>query len=311
MADKPKNFGPPIGTVNVLEATIGQRGMGKSSLQCKRALELVRLAKGQAFVVGHSLGARLPRKLAPELGGDVLPLEYHRTIAELDKGLHARPANWHILAPPLLLDATPEQIAATCDDLIYYTIRLSDSLRDRAYAREHPLELGGKGTARNYDGIQCPMVIIIVDEGIAIESAGKGGDKKSLRKKDWFLEWIFSLRHLHTALLYAIQNASSRSWEILAEATRVIVFRVKHQWAINAVQAAGGTRREMRAVRKLLPHEYIVLGEDPSLADDLDELDEAADEGDDDESDETPDEKPDDKPAPEPDKVPEPGPALT
>jgi hypothetical protein len=289
MADKPPKtgHGPKIGTVNLLECTLGQRGMGKSTYQCARARDLVREYHGQAYVIGHSLGARLPMSLPPELGGGELPIEYHATIDELDRALRARPTKWHILAPPLSIDRPSETyVQDTCDDLIKYSIRLSESLRKRAYERAHPIKSILKDSARRYDGLPCPAVIIVVDEGVAFQSASTGKDKKSRKDRDWFLEWIYSLRHYHTALLYAIQNPSARSWLLLAEATRVIVFRVKHQWALNAINAAGGTRRETRAARKLAPHDYIALGEDPTLADDDDEDDIPREVASDDESDE-------------------------
>jgi hypothetical protein len=291
--DPQKPIGPIVGEWNYLEATIGQRGMGKSTHQCLRALELVKQAQGQCYVIGHSLGARLPRKLPTQLGGHELPLEYHRTIQDLDKALRARPAKWHILAPPLLTDTkrNNEIARATCDDLIRYSIRLSESLRERAYAREHPLEIR-RPVVRNYDGLHVPAIVILVDEGIAVESAGGSKSKTGLQARDWFLEWIYSLRHLHTALLYAIQNATARNWQILSEATSVYVFRVKHQWAINAVQAAGGTHREMKAVRKLEPHRFVLLGSDPALADDPDDEDEPIEE-DEENVDSNPDPKPD------------------
>jgi hypothetical protein len=283
-----KNVGPVVGKWNILEATIGQRGMGKSTWQCHRARQLVREAGGHAYVIGHSLGARLPKELPPSLGGGKLPIEYHRDLKSLDAGLRARPGNWHILAPPLRLLLTKQQraelIQSTCDDLIHYSAQLSQQLRDRAYDRDHGFELN-KPATRDYDGLKCPAIIIIVDEGIAVESAGKGDDKKSRDNRDWFLEWIYSLRHLHTALLYAIQNATARNWQILSEATAVYVFRVKHQWALNAIQAAGGSSAEMKRARKLPPHEHIELGADPKLADDYEETeaDPIVDDEDDDE----------------------------
>ena len=91
---------PKIGEWNILEASIGQRGMGKSTYQCRRVWELTREAGG-AYVIGHSLGARLPERLPKELGGHELPITYHHTIAELERGLRRKPDRWHILAPPL------------------------------------------------------------------------------------------------------------------------------------------------------------------------------------------------------------------
>lgn len=275
-----KNLGPAIGTINVLEATIGQRGMGKSTYQCHRVWELVHENHGQVYVIGHSLGARLPDKLPPELGGHELPIEYHATVASIAQAISERPHRWHILAPPIDLEGKLAH-RDSCDDLIKWSVRFTDTLKERAFTREHPIK--GRlpaGVARKYDGIKCPALAIIVDEGIAIKSAQAGtvSGKAARADKDWFLEWIYSLRHQHTALFYAIQNATARNWQLLSEATRVVVFRVKHQWAINAVQAAGGTHKEMKAVRRLKPHEYIALGEDPALAD-FDEDDDESDEG--------------------------------
>jgi hypothetical protein len=277
--------GPLIGEVNILEATIGQRGMGKSTYQCARVHEFVQQHRGQVYVIGHSLGARLPRKLPAELGGHDLPIEYHQNVNDLERALYARPTRWHILAPPLELDGRAQ--ASTCDDLIAFSIRLSEGLRERAFQRAHPVKSIVRGKARDYTGLPCPAIAIIVDEGIAIESAssGKAGDKKSRKAKDWFLTWIYSLRHYHTALFYAIQNATARNWQLLSEATRVVVFRVRHQWALNAIQAAGGTRREMHAARRLPPHEFIALGEDAALADDDDAELDPINTGDDDEGD--------------------------
>jgi hypothetical protein len=276
VSDAKKNYGPLIGEVNVLEATIGQRGMGKSTYQCHRVFELVTQYQGHVYVIGHSLGARLPKKLPAELGGHDLPVTYHSSIESVARGVSEQPKRWHILAPPIDLSGRngPQD---SVDDLIAWSIKFSDALRERAYAREHPIRGALRaGVARDYNGIQCPCIAIIVDEGIAMESAGvKGSGIKSQIKKDWFLRWIYSLRHYHTALFYAIQNATARNWQLLSEATRVVVFRVKHQWAINAVQAAGGTHAEMREVRKLEPHEYIALGEDPTLADDYEDEQEA------------------------------------
>ena len=79
---------PEVGSWNHLEACIGQRGTGKSTFQCYRALELSRIANG-AYVIGHSLGARLPSKLPAELGGTTLPIVYHPTIDKLERALIA------------------------------------------------------------------------------------------------------------------------------------------------------------------------------------------------------------------------------
>lgn len=262
MADPKKPdpaHGPAIGTVNVLEATLGQRGKGKSTHQCHRALELSR-EYGGAYVIGHSLGARLPLKLPAELGGHELPIVYHHNLRELDAGLRKHPGKWHIIAPPALGGSHRGEVS-TADDLIRYSVSLSNSLRDRAYDRaklrgERPL-ISPK--IKSYDGLPCTPVIVLIDEGIAVKSANTAKGARDKQAQDWFYEWIFSLRHLHTALLYAVQNPSARSWYILSEATEIDCFYIRHQWALNAVQAAGATSEQIDEIRSLPPHEYVVI----------------------------------------------------
>lgn len=224
---------PPIGDVNVLEAFVGQRGTGKSTYECARAFEL-RREFGQAYVIGHSLGARLPEKLPPSLGGHELPISYYTTIEKLDRGLRAKPERWHILAPPI-----GGADNDTADELIHYTIRLSEAVRDSAYRQKHGLiaSYARRGHARKYTGIPCVPIIMVIDEGIAIEA---GGASKSDDHR-WFYEFIYSLRHLHVAFLYSIQNGSARSYKILAEATTIHAFTTRHRWALDALRAADGS----------------------------------------------------------------------
>lgn len=262
MADNERT--PKIGTVNVLEATLGQRGKGKSTHQCARALELVRHFGG-AYVIGHSLGARLPRTLPAELAGGKeheLPIEYHFNLRELDKAIRARPNKWHIIAPPPLGDPKRGRVqVSSADEMIEYSMRLSQSLRDRAYdrakLRRERAILDPK--IRVYDGLPCTPVIVIIDEGIAVKSANTAKGAKDKQAQDWFFEWLISLRHMHTVLLYSIQNPSARSWYLMSEATEIDVFYIRHQWALNAVQAAGATSDQINEIRRLEPHDYVVI----------------------------------------------------
>ena len=253
--------GPEVGSVNVLETTLGQRGKGKSTHQCWRARELVR-EYGGAFVIGHSLGARLPAKLPAELGGHELPIEYHHNVRELDAALRKRPGKWHVIAPPALGDPKRGKVSvSSADDLIHYSMRLSQSIRDRAYDRaklrgERPL-LDPK--IRKYDGLKCTPVIVLIDEGIAVKASNTGRGTRDRAERDWFFEWLISLRHLHTALLYAVQNPSARSWFVMSEATEIDCFYIRHQWALNAVQAAGATSDQIQEIRSLPAHEYVVI----------------------------------------------------
>jgi len=238
---------PVYGEWNYLESSIGMRGQGKSTHQCLRALQLQR-ESGGAYVIGHSLGARLPRKLPAELGGHVLPIVYYPTIAKLEAGLRRKPNAWHILAPPIDL---PDRESA--DDLIQFTIRLSAALRKAAWQRLHPFRIYDAN--KDATGMVGPPIILIIDEGIAVEAAG--ASRKDANR--WFLEFLYSLRHFHIALLYAIQDASARSWRVLEQSTAIHVFAVRHAWALQSIQAGGASPEEIERIRRLRPHEHVTL----------------------------------------------------
>lgn len=249
----PKTGRPTIGEWNHLEASIGQRGMGKSTFQCRRALDLQADARG-AYVIGHSLGARLPRQLPKELGGNVLPITYYDSIAKLERGLRRHPERWHILAPPLPGEGRKSLLKAdTADDLLRFVIRFSTAIRKAAWQKANPMRFW-KSTV-NYEGVECAPIIVIIDEGIAVEAAGTS------RKEDnrWFLQFLYSLRHLHCALLYAIQDATARSWRVLEQATAIHVFAVRHAWALQAIQASGATPEEIERIRGLTKFHHVTL----------------------------------------------------
>lgn len=239
---------PEIGTFNVLESSIGMRGMGKSTHQCYRALQLSR-SVGGAYVIGHSLGARLPSRLPDSLGGETLPITYHVSLEKLSRGIRSKPDRWHILSPPLSTTGDPD----TADDLLQFATEFSNAIRKAAWQRAYPLRFW-KSTV-DYQGIPAVPIIVIVDEGIAIESAGpsrKEGNR-------WFLQLMYSLRHLHIALFYAIQDASARSWRVLEQSTAIHVFRVRHGWALESLRAAGASQAELEQIRTLPPHEHVTL----------------------------------------------------
>lgn len=262
----PPTIAPPLyGEWNHLEASIGLRGMGKSTHQCARALELSRAAGG-AYVIGHSLGARLPPRLPPELGGITLPISYYDTIAKLEIGLRRHPARWHILAPTVGADAS----ADTADDLLRFAIRLAEAMRKAAWGRAHPFGFY-RGNRSNIEGVSGPPLIVIIDEGIAVEAGG--ASKKDANR--WFLELLYSLRHMHTALLYAIQDASARSFRILEQASAIHVFRVHHAWALQSIQAAGASADEIEAIKRLPRFNHTTLA---WSADDVPESDPEIDE---------------------------------
>lgn len=254
--DRPVRITPVVGEVNVLEAAVGKRGCGKTTYQCARAYELS-CEYGGAYVIGHSIGRRLPKRLPKELGlGDVeLPIEYHRSIAELDRALHARPNRWHILAPQLPEEGGSIAEPEGADELLRYSIRLSAALRRRAWHRANPLSFWGKG--KDTLGLECPPIIVIVDEGIALDAASTG---QSARGNDkWFLQYIYSIRHLHIILLYSIQEPTSRSWRVLESATAVHVYQSRHRWAMNAIQACGASDEQMDEIAALEPYQRVTL----------------------------------------------------
>jgi hypothetical protein len=199
-------------------------------------------------VIGHSLGARLPPRLPAELGGDLLPIKYHDSISKLERGLRRSPDMWHVLAPPL-----SKKQRDTADDLLRFTVRFTDSLRKESWKRANPLKLWNPMVS--YTDVPCTPTIVIVDEGIAVDAAGTS------RKEDnkWFLEFLYSLRHNHMALLWAIQDATSRSWRVLEQATAIHVFRVRHAWALQAIQAAGASAEEVDQIRRLEKHQHVTL----------------------------------------------------
>jgi len=250
---------PIVGEWNVLEASIGQRGCGKSTYQAARAHELA-IEAGGAYVIGHSLGQRMPERLPPELGlGDIkLPIVYHTSIAKLEKGLNRDPGKWHILAPPLPEERghhDGNEPVDTADDLLRWSVRLSFAIRKQAWQREHPMRFWRDG--QRTLGLRATPIIMILDEGIAVEAASTGARSRGDDK--WFLQYIYSLRHMHIALLYSIQEPTSRSWRVLEAATAIHVFKSKHQWSLNAIEACGASPEQMEEIRALRPFERVTL----------------------------------------------------
>ena len=245
---------PEIGKWNHLESSIGARGMGKSTWQSFRALKLQKASGG--YVIGHSLGARLNRKLPAELGGDELPIVYHTSIQKLERGLRRSPEKWHILAPPMQGDGNSDEELlkqSSADALLKFAMQLSTAIRKREWKKKNPLRLWNPNVS--YEGIEAPPIIILIDEGIALESASPS------RKEDnrWFLQFLYSLRHLHIALLYAIQDGSARSWRILEQSTMIYVFAIRHQWALECMRAAGASQDEIDRIKRLGKYQHVTL----------------------------------------------------
>lgn len=254
---------PAVGEVNMLEAFIGARGHGKSTYQCVRAYEASR-EWGSAYVIGHSFGQRLPEKL-PDVyyRGPRLPIVYHPSLDKLNRGLHKDPSKWHILAPPSGAEARAAGVDMhardTADDLLQYAEDLSLAIRKQAWWRANPWRLYMPRSVR-FLGLQAPPVIVLIDEGVAVAAAKGGADKRADTRHDWFQEYLFSLRHNHIALFYAIQNPSSRSWKLLEQATALHCFKLQHEWALNEIRAAGGaTPEEIAEIGALRHFDHVTL----------------------------------------------------
>jgi hypothetical protein len=248
---------PKIGDVDDLEVLLGQRGTGKTTFMEARARQLVR-QYGGAYVIGHSLGRRLVKQLPAELGGHTIPVHYYPTIKKLAEGLRTHPERWHILAPPTELEAPAgyydKHVRETADDLIAFGVRLSTHLRLRAYKKAHPLSFARDISKLDLTGLPCTPIVLLVDEGVAVEGAGKSQTKEEQRA---FKEWLFSLRHLHTALLWSIQDPTARGWNIMGQATWIRVFHVQHEYALQAIRAAGADESQLEQIEAQYAYEHV------------------------------------------------------
>lgn len=249
----PASHSPEIGSVNVLECAVGLRGYGKSTKLCMEIVELS--GRHTSYVIGHSLGARLPDRL-PD--GSELPIVYHASMRDLEKGLRNHPGKWHI------------KVGGKADEVILYARALSVSLRKKAWADAGKIEKWTQ--ASRMLGMRAPLVILLIDEGIAAKAAGAGavksgksrgkpptGEANDLDGDDWFLEWVFSIRHEHTAVFWGIQNANARSWYLLDQATRIYVVRTRHEWAIQSLRSAGLDQDELAGLPHMERGEVVVI----------------------------------------------------
>jgi hypothetical protein len=253
----PEAHYPKVGSVDELECFLGQRGTGKSTHMCDRILELASRAGG-AYVIGHSLGQRLPESLPKELGGETLPLSYHATIRDLDKGLRKKPERWHVLAPANKYEF-PDHVkgdAETADDLIKYAIRLSAMLRVRAWKKEHPFALTKNPTKMRFGGLSIPPIILFFDEGAAV--AGAAQSKTSVGSSE-FREFLFSLRHMHIAMYWCLQDPNAKTYMMMSQATLIHVHHTSHQYAVNAIRAAGASEEQLEAIEDLSGYEHVTI----------------------------------------------------
>jgi len=248
---------PSVGSIDELECFLGQRGTGKSTHMVDRILECVHRAGG-GYVIGHSLGQRLPEQLPKELGGEKLPISYYASITDLDKGLRRKPERWHVLAPANKYEF-PDHVkgeADTADDLIKYAIRLSALLRVRAWKREHPFSLVRNPTKMRFEGLRIPPVVLFFDEGAAVKGATQS---KTKIDGEEFKEFLFSLRHMHIALYWCLQDPNARTYMMMSQATLIHVHHTMHQYAQNAIRAAGASDDELDRIEALQGYESVTI----------------------------------------------------
>lgn len=233
--------GLPIGTWNHVEVVIGLRGFGKSTYCVDRARELQR--ESGAYVIGHSLGARLPTEL-PD--GSKVDIVYYETIDKLDAGLKRRPEMMHVLA------------TGDADILLRYARDLSIALRQRAWRREKGF-LRRWSPMSNMDGIKCRPIVVVFDESVALTmNLGKSGARNEDNR--YFKEAVYSARHEHIAYMFQIQDPTALGPALQTQATNYIVFHTEHQWSINAFNAMGATDEQLREIPLLEVGEYVEFG---------------------------------------------------
>ncbi len=240
-------IGVPIGEFNCIELILGNRGNGKTTYAIDKAMTLA-FATG-AYVIGHSLGARFPDKL-PD--GTRVPIDYYPSIQKLDAGIRERPNRIAVL------------VGGDGDAVIRYARELSIGIRKRAYYRElgyARMVFAPWTPMRQMNGIVARPVIVIIDEGVALSmNLGKTG-AKSVENKE-FREAIYGARHEHIGYLFQIQDPNAIGAALQTQATRYVVFRLDHQWALNAVIGMGATREDIAEIRDLERFEYVEFGPD-------------------------------------------------
>ena len=210
-----------IGSLDRLTSVIGLRGMGKSTWLVGDAIAAQRDLG--AIVLGHSPGARLPSRL-PD--GTDARIVYHSDLRSIERGLRRRDgtAQMHVLA------------AGEVDDLIGYARALSRAMRRRAVTAAGYRYRDDRPTP---DGVKATPIHVMVDEGSAL----RDWPRKSAQQRDWQI-FLTGLRHEHMSLTWSIQSPTMRSWVLLEQSNRVVVFRYLHRWGLDALQATGMVPRD-------------------------------------------------------------------
>lgn len=176
--------------------------------------------------------------------GTELPIRYYESLRDLERGLADRPGDWHVL------------VSSSADDVIQFARALSVSIRTRAWQDAGHWSRWNR--TRQMSGIRAPAIILLIDELIALNAAS--GKTSGNAETVWFREWVFSLRHEHTALLCGIQNAAARSWLLVEQATKIYAVKARHEWALQLLRAAGATDEQLASIRDADVGEIAVIG---------------------------------------------------
>jgi hypothetical protein len=101
-------------------------------------------------------------------------------------------------------------------------------------------------------------VIVIIDEGVAVEGAIAS---KTRKKSNEFLQFLFSLRHMHIALVLADPGSQRAQLSAHVTGDEIDVHHTRHQYAINAIRAAGASEDELDAIQSDhgSPYDYVTI----------------------------------------------------
>jgi hypothetical protein len=70
---------------------------------------------------------------------------------------------------------------------------------------------------------------------------------------------LFSLRHMHIALYWCLQDPNAKTYMMMSQATLIHVHHTQHQYAVNAIRAAGATELELEQIAELHGFEHVTI----------------------------------------------------
>lgn len=232
--------GVPIGSVDMVETILGEKGNGKSTYLVERVMHLQR--ELGAYVIGHSPGARLPLKLP---SGRPTRVEYYPDLKQMERGLRRDTSKIHIVA------------RGPADDIIQYARDMSLRLRKRAWG-EHVGLLGKRWTPETQmTGVHCQAIIVVIDEAVSLKGATGNIAKRRDEESQLVKEALFGARHDNIAYFVSIQDPGAFAWTMMSQSTIITCFRLEHDWSQIHLRAAGFTEEQIELVGKLDGGQYI------------------------------------------------------